>query len=173
MDEYLNKYTNQQKKKAPNSPAGEQIEIATKITGKDWGQIAGLTRHLSVDQFYLLNKESQGRPQFWWTLYKQKYALNSMEAIVKEKLETVPAFRERKDRGIYLAILALRELNLEKKQKAGIMMTMNELSRFGVKYDSYRNAWDTVMRKNEHLQGTDYAEGKALEERVLKQKGYR
>ena len=168
----LTKYTNQ-KKKGPNSPAGEQIEIATKITGKDWGQIAGLTRHISVEDFYLLNKESKGKAQFWWNLYKQKYAVKSMEAIVKEKLEKFPEFRERKHRGIYLVILALRELGLEEKQKKGIMMTINELSKFAIKYDSYRNAWGTVTRQNKLLQGSDYADGEILEERVLKQKGYK
>ena len=173
MDEYLNKYTNQQKKKGPNSPAGEQIEIATKITGKDWGQIAGLTRHLSVDQFYLLNKESQGKPQFWWTLYRQKYALNNMQEAMKQKLIDFPVFRERKQRGIYLTKWALRDTCLLEKQSGGVMMTMNELSTFAIRYASLERLWRDTLLKYPELRGNDYDEGNDLEEKKLKSLGYR
>lgn len=172
MDEYLTKYTNQ-KKKGPNSAAGEQIEIATNITGKDWGQIAGLTRHLSIQQFYLLNKESQGKPQFWWSLYKTKYALNNMQEAMKQKLRDFPAFRERSQRGVYLTKWALRDTELLQKQIDGVMMTMNELSKFAIRYASLERLWRDTLLKYPELRGKDYDEGNELEEKKLKQLGYR
>lgn len=174
LDTLLNKY-NQPKpksKRPPRSEREEVVETARQINGTPYIQTFQLTKHLPEYIIHKINRDSEGIGQFWWTIFNQKYKVNNMEEIVKEKLETTPAFRERKNRGVYLAILALRELDLEKKQKAGIMMTMNELSKFGIKYDSYRNAWDTVMRKNKHLQGFDYEEGKKLEEKVLRKKGY-
>lgn len=171
LNSLLDKY-NQPKKKAPNSPAGEQIEIATKITGKDWGQIAGLTRHLSVDQMFILNKESKGKAQFWWTLYKTKFSTNNMQDAMVKKLEEFPAFRERKQRGIYLTKWALRDTGLLEKQSKGVMMTMNELSTFAIRYASLERLWRDTLLKHSELRGNDYDEGPELENKKLKQLGY-
>lgn len=175
MDELLNRY-NQPKPKTKRPPRNEReevVEAARQINGTPYIQTFQLTKHLPEYIIHKINRDSESIGQFWWTIFNQKYKVNNMEAIVKEKLEKFPEFRERKHRGVYLVILALRELGLEEKQKKGIMMTINELSKFAIKYDSYRNAWGTVTRQNKLLQGTDYAEGEILEERVLKQKGYK
>lgn len=174
MDELLNRY-NQPKPKTKRPPRNEReevVEVARQINGTPYIQTFQLTKHLPEYIIHKINRDSESICQFWWTIFNQKYKVNNMEAIVKEKLEKFPEFRERKNRGVYLVKLALRELDLEKKQKEGIMMTLGELSKFAIKYDSFRNAWDTVTRNNQHLRGYDYDEGKKLEEKVLREKGY-
>lgn len=176
MDEsILSKYSTQKKKEVrpPRSELEEQVNRVVALTGSDYMAIYMQVKHLEPYQLHRLYEESHGKPQFWWTKFREKYAKNNMEAIIKQKLEKFPEFRERKNRGTYLVILALRECGLEEKQKKGVMMTMNELSKFAIKYDSYRNAWGTVTRNNIHLQGSDYLDGERLEENVLREKGYR
>lgn len=84
--------------------------------------------------------------------------------IVKEKLENFPDFRERKSRGKYLAILALRHIGLERKYEEDEPLRIDELSDFAITYDSFRHAWTDVLRENEKLQGSDYGDKTILEQ---------
>lgn len=177
MDLDLSKYT-QQRKRGANSERAEIADLTAKLLNQDIKKVLGLTRHLQPDQMYRLYRLAENKPQFWWYIYNLKYKQNNMEKIVKERLENVPNFRERKNRGKYIAILALRTLKeekhetLEKKFNSGALLTIQEMSAFGMRYDTLRNAWDTVLRDNPHLRGSDYDEGKKLEESVQRQKGY-
>lgn len=92
--------------------------------------------------------------------------------IVKDKLERHPIFRERKNRGEYLAILAMREIGIEYKHKENIPLTLKELSDFAVKYDTYRHAWGDVTRENESLRGEDYKDGENLAQKKQLEMGY-
>lgn len=171
LDDLLNKY-NKPQKRGPNSERAEQVEIARKIAGKDFKQILGLTRHLTVERIYLINKESKGIPQLWWTIFNNKYATNNMQDQMIQKLTQFPVFRERKQRGIYLTKWALRDTGLLDKQAQGIMMTMNELSTFAIRYASLERLWRDTLLKHPELRGTDYSEGAELEEKKLRQLGY-
>lgn len=184
----LTKYETLSKKKAPNSPIGEQLEIATKIVNKPFPQIAGLTKHLSLDQLFLLNKESKNDPRLWWYLYKQKYALNNMTILMKQKLEKFPVFRERKNRDVFLAKWALRDVEVDtqidgiwkkvtllEKQSKGIMMSMAELGKFGLRFSSLDRDWRDTLSKEEnaHLRGFDYEMKDILEDKKLTELGYK
>ena len=188
MDIDIKKYTS--KKKGPNSIAGEQLEIAVNITGKGWGQISGLTKHLSVQDIFLLNKESKNNPKLWWSIFKQKYSTNNMSKLMEEKLREFPAFRERKNRDVYLAKWTLRDIQEEKdqrdslgnlkkstllaKQKRGEVFTMNELGKFGLRFSSLDRTWRQTLAdpKNAGLRGKDYDEGEELENKKLRELGY-
>lgn len=185
MDELIKKYE-QPKPKAPNSPLGEQINRAVEITGKSFKQLAGLTRHLSIQQIFFLNKESKGDPRLWWWLYKQKYKLNNMTKLMVEKLEKFPEFRERKNRDIYLAKWALRDTEIDTqvdgqwkkitlldKQREGKMFTMGELGKFGIRFASLDRDWRDTLKMHSNLRGKDYDMKDELEERELKRLGYK
>lgn len=90
---------------------------------------------------------------------------------VKEKLEKFPDFRERKNRSKYLAILALRNLGLEGKQK-NEPLSLEQLSYFAIKFDSFRHAWGDVTRDNKHLRGSDYDDGEILSQEKQIELGY-
>lgn len=93
--------------------------------------------------------------------------------IVRGKLITHPEFRERAKRGIYLAKLALRYTDLEAKyENAEQQLTLQELSNFATKYDTFRHAWGDVTRECPELQGSDYNQGKELEAKKLEEMGY-
>lgn len=97
--------------------------------------------------------------------------MKTINQIVEEKLEKFPDFRERKHRAKYLSILALRDLNLEAKQKIE-MLTLEELADFAMKYGSYERAWRDVLLHNVSLQGLDYNEKENLESNKLIEMGY-
>lgn len=90
---------------------------------------------------------------------------------VKEKLEKFPAFRERKLRGTYLTILALRDNGIEEKAKHEAL-SHQELSDFAISYDSYRHAWGDVTRECPTLRGKDYDEGEKLSQEHQVKLGY-
>lgn len=93
--------------------------------------------------------------------------------IVRGKLITHPEFRERAKRGIYLAKLALRYTDLEAKYENGEQQfSLQELSNFATKYDTFRHAWGDVTRECPELRGSDYEEGKELEAKKREELGY-
>lgn len=92
--------------------------------------------------------------------------------IVRGKLITHLEFRERSKRGIYLTKLALRYTDLEVKYERGEQLTLQELSNFATKYDTFRHAWGDVTRKCPELRGSDYEEGKELEAKKREELGY-
>lgn len=185
VEELLNKYT-KPKPKAPNSSLAEQINRAVEITKKSFKQLAGLTRHLSLQQIFLLNKESKGDPRLWWFIYRQKYKINNMSKLMVEKLEKFPEFRERKNRDIYLAKWALRDIEIDTqvdgqwkkislldKQKKGEVFTMGEFGKFGIRFASLDRDWRDTLKMHSNLRGNDYSEGEELENKKLKELGYR
>lgn len=93
--------------------------------------------------------------------------------IIKGKLITHPDFRERKNRGAYLAKLALRFTDLEAKfDNREKQFTLQELSNFATKYDTFRHAWGDVTRECIELRGTDYDEKGELEAKKKEELGY-
>ena len=101
-----------------------------------------------------------------------------MENEVKAKLETHINFRERTFRGKYLAVLALRKLEMDivvdGKTRPKIGMTIEDLVEFAKTHDSYRSAWDAVLRdeENKHLRGKDYSDKVMLEQEWQLAHGY-
>lgn len=91
---------------------------------------------------------------------------------VQKKLEDFPEFRERKLRGQFLAKLALRACGLETGYKNGEVLSLQDLSDYAVKYDSYRHAWGDITRDVPNLRGTDYAEGEILAQAKQLELGY-
>lgn len=91
---------------------------------------------------------------------------------VKIKLENFPVFRERKFRGKFLVILALRATGLEQRQKDQSSFSHSELSEFAITYDSYRHAWGDVTREHPELRGSDYGEGERLSQEKQLELGY-
>lgn len=174
MDEsILSKYSTQKKKGSPTSARAEIADKTAQLLNQDIKKVLGWTRHLEPDQMYRLYQEANGKPQFWWTNYRDKYSKNNMEKQMVEKLTNFPEFRERSKRGIYLTKWALRETELLEKQKNGVMMTMNELSTFAIRYASLERMWRQVLMKHEVLRGSDYSKGEELEEKKLNELGYR
>lgn len=93
--------------------------------------------------------------------------------IIRGKLITHPEFRERSKRGIYLAKLALRYTDLETKYENGEQkLTLQELSNFATKYDTFRHAWGDVTRECPELRGSDYEEKVELEIKKKEELGY-
>jgi len=172
MDESLLSKYSKPKPKAPNSQRAEQINRAIEITGWDFKRLAGMTRHLTPEQIFLLNKESKGSPKLWNYWFKEKYKINNMQEQMKQKLRDFPAFRERSQRGIYLTKWALRDTKLLEKQSNGVMMTMNELSTFAIRYASLERIWRSVLATHPELRGSDYSEGEDLEKKKMKSLGY-
>jgi hypothetical protein len=92
--------------------------------------------------------------------------------LIKSKLENFPDFRERRFRGKFLVILALRETGLEVRHKDNQIISHDELSDFAIKYDSLRHAWGEVTRDNIELRGKDWADGKNLAQEKQLEYGY-
>jgi hypothetical protein len=93
--------------------------------------------------------------------------------IVRGKLITHPEFRERSKRGVYLTKLALRYTDLEVKFENGEkQLTLQELSDFATKYDTFRHAWGDVTREYPELRGTDYDKGEILAQEKKIELGY-
>jgi len=176
MDEIdFSKYT-KPNKKAPNSERAEQIDKASKIVGKSFKQIAGLTRHLQPDQIFRLNKESKGKGELWWYILRNKYmdrTKNKDYVLVKEKLEKHPDFRERSKRDPFLSLLALRKIGIPATMgKLSYEIGIGDLAEFAVKFGSYARWWRAVLEDNEHLRGFDY-QTKEQEEALQKNRmGY-
>lgn len=176
MEELLQKY-NQPKSKAPNSPRAEQINTAIQITAKPFKQLAGLTRHLSVQQLFLLNKESKGAGELWWYLLKNKYmdrTKNKTYQEVKEKLEKFPEFRERSKRDPFLTLLALRSIGI-KATFNDLTHTLNllQMSEFAIKFGTYGRYWRAVTEDNPQLQGSDYLNKEQSEALTKNNLGYK
>lgn len=172
----LSKYT-KPKLKAPKSPHGEQVDIATKITNKPFVQIAGLTKKLSVERIYMLNKESKGKPELWWYLLRNKYmdrTKNKDYQLIKQKLEKHPEFRERCKRDPFLSLLALRKIGIDASiNQLTYEVGLGQLADYAVKFGSYARMWRAVMEDNEQLRGSDYMT-KEQEEALVKGKlGYK
>lgn len=169
----LSRYSTQKKKGVPTSERAEIADKTAKLLNQDIKKVLGWTRHLQPDQMYRLYREANGKPQFWWTNYRDKYSKNNMEKQMMQKLTDFPEFRERSKRGIYLTKWALRETGLLEKQKTMIMMTMNELSTFAIRYASLERMWRQVLMKHEVLRGSDYLLGEDLENKKLRELGYK
>ena len=93
--------------------------------------------------------------------------------IVKQKLEQVPNFRERRFRNPYLAVLALRDCGHEAMlDDKSYVMSLTELAEFAISFDSFRHAWGEITREYPSLQGKDYGDGKALAQQHCINLGY-
>lgn len=185
--EGLDKYTKVKKTKSPNSERAEQVQKVVEMTGKPFTQIAGLTRHLKPDVMYRLYQESKGDPRLWWWHFNKTYKKNNMTKIMVEKLTKFPAFRERKNRDLFIAKWSLRDIEIDElaedgtwkkvslldKQKAGKMLTMNEFGKFGIRFSSLDRDWRDTLRDNPTLRGSDYDKKEELEEIKLRELGYR
>lgn len=167
MDEYLNKYTQQKKTKSANSPRAEVVDIASKLVGKDFKQILGLTKHLQPDQIHEINTLAQGKAAYWWVIFQSKYMQNNILEEIKGKLEQYPQFRERKNIPEYLAKLSLRAIKLENVYKER-PLTLLELSQFAIKYATYERNWRECLMKYEHLRGSDYSEKADAEQNFVR-----
>lgn len=87
---------------------------------------------------------------------------------VKKKLEDHPSFRERRFRGKFLSILALRREGLENKEK----LSLEELADFARSFDSYRHEYDRVLKDYVELRGQDYEDKKKYEQLAQMEFGY-
>lgn len=110
-----------------------------------------------------------------------------MSRIMIQKLTEFKEFRERKNRDLYLAKWALRDVEVDErtedgqwkkvslldKQKAGQMLTMNEFGKFGIRFSSLDRDWRDTLRDNPVLRGSDYDKKEELEELKLRELGYR
>jgi len=119
MDIDLSKYSTKKKKGSPTSERAEVADKTAQLLNQDIKKVLGWTRHLQPDQIYRLYQEANGKPQFWWTIYRDKYAKNNMEKQMIEKLTKYPDFRERSKRGVLLAKWALREIEVDSKTEDG------------------------------------------------------
>jgi len=90
---------------------------------------------------------------------------------VKGKLEQHPIFRERKTRGKYLSILALKKLYGEANLPSGA--THEQLAEFADTYASYERAWRHNTKNHLTLRGSDYGDKDELEEFKLNELGYK
>lgn len=189
MDINLDKYTKVKKTRPPNSERAEIADKTAQLLNQDIKKVLGWTRHIQPDLMYRLLKESGGDPRLWWWNYRQKYSKNNMTKIMVEKLTKFPEFRERKNRDVFIAKWALRDVEIDErsedgqwkkislldKQKAGKMLTLTEFGRFGLRFSSLDRDWrDTLSKEeNKHLRGKDYGGKDMLEEKKLNELGYR
>lgn len=181
----LSKYT-KPKPKAPKSPHGEQINRAVEITGWDYRKLCGLTKHLDVQQIFLLNKESKGAGALWkWLLdnkymNKEKVKNNPHYILMKEKMQKFPDMRECSKRIPYLKVIALRNIGikeaklvLEKQDEVKIELSYEQLDKYSVEIGNQDRWWRLVQELEEDLQGQEY---KQKQERVRNKQaelGYR
>lgn len=87
--------------------------------------------------------------------------------LIQTKLENFPEFRERKYRGKYLAILALRATGLEERHKENRVIDISEMAGFAIAYASLERMWRKVTSEHKELQGKDYFEKGTLEEEKM------
>lgn len=90
-----------------------------------------------------------------------------MYELIKSKLESHPDFRERRFRGKYLAVLALRETGLEDRHRENRIIDLSEMANFAIKYASLEREWRKVTSEHKNLQGTDYNDKIALEQEKM------
>ena len=91
---------------------------------------------------------------------------------IKTKLQNFPQFRERRFRAEYLVILSLRNCGTEQKYKDNTPFTLQELTDFALKFNSYDRIWRWVLRENKELRGSDYEDKKIYEEEAELKLGY-
>lgn len=185
MDEsILSKYSTKKKKGVPRSERAEIADKTAQLLNQDIKKVLGWTRHLQPDQMYRLYQESNGKPQFWWTNYKQKYSKNNMTKLMIERLTKIPQMRERKYRGKYLAKWALMEVfdtsedkknnvSLLTKYEKGDKLDFVQMGKYGIRFSSLDRDWRDTQRLHPELRGTDYEEKDILEEIELKRLNYR
>lgn len=187
MELDLEKYTKVKKSRPPNSERAEIADKTAQLLKQDIKKVLGWTRHLQPDLMYRLLKECKGDPRLWWHIFRQKYSKNNMTKIMQEKLTEFPDFRERKNRDLFIAKWALRDIVVDEKtpegqwkkvslldkQKAGKMLTMAEFGKFGIRFSSLDRDWRDTLRDNPILRGSDYDLKDELEEKKLKELGYR
>ena len=87
-----------------------------------------------------------------------------MYDIVKSKLSTHTAFRERRTRHKGLVILALRAEGLDEKFEKKTPLDENELADFARTYESLERVWRDVLKNEESLRGLDYHDKVELEQ---------
>lgn len=185
MDEYLNKYT-KPSPKAPKSAHGEQINRAIEITGWEFKKLAGLTRHLTVQQIFQLNKDSKGAGALWkWLLDnkymdKEKVKNNKHYIHMKEKMQKFPDMRECSKRIPYLKVIALRNIGLkdaklvlEKQNEVKIDLTYEQLDKYSVEIGNQDRWWRLVQELEEDLQGEEYKQKQERARNKQTQLGYK
>lgn len=169
MDLNLDKYTQTKKntKRPPRSEREEVVEKARQIANRPYIQIYQLTKHLPEATIHRINTESLGKEQFWWNIFRSKYKVNNMEAIITQKLKEHPLFRERSKRDRYLTILTLRDLDIEVPKSLPVdfklCLSLEDMTRFAVRYGTAQRIWREILMKNEHLRGKDFNEKSDLE----------
>ena len=186
MDIDLSKYSTQKKKEVrpPRSELEEQVNRIVALTGSDYMAIYMQVKHLEPYQLHRLYQEANGKPQFWWTNYKQKYSKNNMTKLMIERLTKIPQMRERKYRGKYLAKWALMEVfdtpedrknnvSLLTKYEKGDKLDFVQMGKYGIRFSSLDRDWRDTQRLHPELRGTDYEEKDILEEIELKRLNYR
>lgn len=99
--------------------------------------------------------------------------------IIKKKLEAKKWFRERKFRHFGIDHLALIDVGVIPKgaefdKDREVTMTNRQRFFYARRYDSWRHAWDEVLRdpKNAHLRGSDYKDKTRLEMEWQLKHGY-
>lgn len=170
----FSKYTKPKKptKRPPKNEREEVVEIARQINGTPYIQTFVLTKHLSENVIHLINQESLGKSQFWWTLFNSKFKQNNMEAIITQKLKEHPLFRERSKRDRYLTIITLREIDVEVPAKLPVGFKLNldleTMTKFAVKYGTAQRIWREILMKTESLRGKDWEERAELEQNFVR-----
>lgn len=96
----------------------------------------------------------------------------TVEEEIVHYLESSPPYRERKARGRLICRLALKSLGISNKFINKEPLTETDLIQFGIKFDTYRRAWDHVTKEVPELRGEDYDQGKILAQEKQISLGY-
>lgn len=106
-----------------------------------------------------------------------------MEEKVKQALESVPQFRERRYRAHFILIMALREvgaIDKDVKVKTGDSVTLtvgsigkpDSFEKLVPMCESITRVWRKVLSENEALRGSDYSDKTDLEIEKLEELNY-
>lgn len=103
---------------------------------------------------------------------------------VKNALELTPLFRERRYRGHFILIMALREVGAvdintkiktgdEVVLKVGSPLKSEPFENVVSSCESITRTWRKILRENENLRGQDYDQKDELENDTLEDLGYK
>lgn len=95
----------------------------------------------------------------------------SLYEVLHKKLMSDPSFRERRNRGPILAMMACEDLGLKELIETS-NITYKHLDNIARRYDSYRHEYDAVQKANKDLQGEDYKDKTKLVQDKLIEFGY-
>ena len=92
--------------------------------------------------------------------------MKTIKQDVIENLERIPAFRERKNKNKYIALI------LEAKYATRFGASMNTLEALICDAASYDRAWRQALEQRPDLRGSDYEKKDDLENKKLEELGY-